>query len=260
MKNLLTGILGLLAVIHPAYVNTVILTEPESDDLQDSMKDEFLIPSLATQLPKRNTTIQSFSDSSDHKESVTHAQGFTSTVVSVDKVDSRVWRRGDARRDPATSSARPDVSTTLSETTLETTSETTITAGEGSDSELVTTEKLSDSTPVKEEMHQQTFLENVQRIPPSGPQTSETPRWIIILGLLVGIAVVVIVGVAIATREKWIGPSQVHQLETQTNSSNQQRELEMKTFLNKDKPKENGKAGEYTIIPLDELPQSSTSH
>ncbi|KAF3686723.1 hypothetical protein EXN66_Car002395 [Channa argus] len=153
---------------------------------------------------------------------------------------------------PATSSARPDVITVLSaSTTLP-----TLTTGEGWNSELGTSEKLSDSTPAKEE--KQKKLELLHNIQPSGSPSlgNSTPRWIIILAFLVGVAVLVIVGVAIATREKWIGPNQVYQLETQTNSSNQQREA----FLNKDKPKENGKAAEYTIIPLDELPQSYTSN
>lgn len=59
---------------------------------------------------------------------------------------------------------------------------------------------------------------------------------------------------------RWNGPKQVTQQETKTNSTNQQMELEMETFLHKDKPRENGKAVEYTVIPLDELPENSSSH
>ncbi|XP_035537501.1 uncharacterized protein LOC118342913 [Morone saxatilis] len=87
-----------------------------------------------------------------------------------------------------------------------------------------------------------------------------TPGWIIIVGFIVGVAALVIVCVAIATRDKWNAPSQASQLETKTNSANQQRELEMETFLHKDKPRENGKAAEYTVIPLDELSEKYPSH
>eukprot|EP00064_Thunnus_orientalis_P012787 superscaffoldBa00002005_g12822 len=79
-----------------------------------------------------------------------------------------------------------------------------------------------------------------------------TPDWIIILGFVVGVAALVIICAAIATRDKWNGPNQ---LKTKTNSSDQQREVEMDTFLHKDTPRENGKATEYTVIPLEELPE-----
>ncbi|XP_042346675.1 uncharacterized protein LOC121946241 [Plectropomus leopardus] len=87
-----------------------------------------------------------------------------------------------------------------------------------------------------------------------------TPGWIIIVGFIVGVAALIMLFVAIATRDKWNGPSNASQLETKTNSSNQQRELEMETFLHTEKPKENGKAAEYTVIPLDELPENYSSH
>ncbi|XP_029282643.1 uncharacterized protein LOC115005009 [Cottoperca gobio] len=86
-----------------------------------------------------------------------------------------------------------------------------------------------------------------------------TPGWIIIVGFIVGLAALVMLFVAIATRDKWNGPSQSSQLETKTNFLNQQREVEMETFLHKDKPRENGKAEEYTVIPLDELPEKHSS-
>lgn len=76
--------------------------------------------------------------------------------------------------------------------------------------------------------------------------------WLIILGFVVGVAVLVIICAAIATRDKWNRPNQ---LKSKTNSSDQQREVEMDTFLQKDMPRENGKAAEYTVIPLDELPE-----
>ncbi|KAL7406515.1 hypothetical protein ABVT39_021216 [Epinephelus coioides] len=87
-----------------------------------------------------------------------------------------------------------------------------------------------------------------------------TPGWIIILGFIVGLAALIMLCVAIATRDKWNGPSKASQLVSKTNSSNQQRGLEMETFLHKDQPRENGKASEYTVIPLDELPEKCSSH
>ncbi|XP_051234890.1 dentin sialophosphoprotein isoform X2 [Dicentrarchus labrax] len=87
-----------------------------------------------------------------------------------------------------------------------------------------------------------------------------TPGWIIIVGFIVGVAALVMLFVAIATRDKWNAPSQAPQLETKTNSANQQRELEMETFLHKEKPRENGKAAEYTVIPVDELSEKYPSH
>lgn len=49
---------------------------------------------------------------------------------------------------------------------------------------------------------------------------------------------------------RWNRPKQQ---ETKIDTSDQQREVEMETFLHKDVPKENGKAAEYTVIPLEEL-------
>ncbi|KAG7242656.1 hypothetical protein INR49_020029 [Caranx melampygus] len=74
-----------------------------------------------------------------------------------------------------------------------------------------------------------------------------TPDWIIIVGFIVGVAALVMLCVAIATRDKWNGPNQVSHRETKAVSSNQQRELEMDTFLHKEVPRENGKAAEYTL-------------
>ncbi|XP_074522236.1 uncharacterized protein cd44a [Halichoeres trimaculatus] len=84
-----------------------------------------------------------------------------------------------------------------------------------------------------------------------------TPGWIIIVAFIVGLAALIMICVAIATRDKWNRPNQAPPLEnnTNTNSTNQQKEQEMETFL----PKENGKSSEYTVIPLDELPEKYSS-
>ncbi|TDH16797.1 hypothetical protein EPR50_G00001680 [Perca flavescens] len=94
------------------------------------------------------------------------------------------------------------------------------------------------------------------------PQNKEhsTPGWIMILALMVGFAALVMVFVAIATRDKWSGPRHASQIETKTNFSNQQRGLEMETFLHKDELLVNGKAGDYTVIPLDVIPEKDSSH
>ncbi|XP_022059702.2 uncharacterized protein LOC110957808 [Acanthochromis polyacanthus] len=83
-----------------------------------------------------------------------------------------------------------------------------------------------------------------------------TPGWIIIVGFIVGVAALVLLCLAIATRDKWNGPSQASTTKTETNPSNQQKGLEMETFLPREEPMENGKAAEYTVIPLDELSES----
>ncbi|KAM4629978.1 uncharacterized protein ACJ7VT_022716 [Polymixia lowei] len=83
-----------------------------------------------------------------------------------------------------------------------------------------------------------------------------TPGWMIILGFVVGVAVMVLICIAIATRDRWNGPNQVSKEEQpKKHSRSQQRELEMETFLQKERPVENGHAEEYTVIPLDELPE-----
>ncbi|KAK9542318.1 hypothetical protein VZT92_000192 [Zoarces viviparus] len=87
-----------------------------------------------------------------------------------------------------------------------------------------------------------------------------TPGWMIIVGFIVGLAALVMLFVAIATRDKWNGPSRASQGEDKSNSSNQQRGLEMETFLPKDNPKENGHSSDYTVIPLEDLSEKHSSH
>ncbi|XP_028257956.1 putative protein TPRXL [Parambassis ranga] len=97
--------------------------------------------------------------------------------------------------------------------------------------------------------------------PTPGTPGDSTPGWILVIGFIAGAAALVMLSVAIATRNKWNRPNQASvRQEPQTDSSNQQRELEMETFLHKQEPRENGKAAEYTVIPLDELPEDYSSH
>ncbi|XP_037103120.1 uncharacterized protein LOC119120385 [Syngnathus acus] len=93
----------------------------------------------------------------------------------------------------------------------------------------------------------------------NNPPTTEqhkghvTPDWIIILGFVVGVAALLMLCLAIATRDKWNGPRQASRPQIEVDSSQHQKS-ENEAFLQKDTPKENGKAAEYTVIPLDELP------
>ncbi|XP_030574258.1 uncharacterized protein LOC115772275 [Archocentrus centrarchus] len=98
------------------------------------------------------------------------------------------------------------------------------------------------------------------------PQTQETdpeprnghvtPDWIIILGFIVGVAALVMLCVAIATRHKWNRANQA--TVATSNSSDQQREQEMENFLPSDKPKENGNSV-YTVIPLEDLQENGST-
>ncbi|XP_061618246.1 uncharacterized protein LOC133472013 [Phyllopteryx taeniolatus] len=81
-----------------------------------------------------------------------------------------------------------------------------------------------------------------------------TPDWIIILGFVVGVAALVMLCAAIATRDKWNGPRQASSPQTKVDSSQQQK-AENEAFLQKDTPVENGNGVEYTVIPLEELPE-----
>ncbi|XP_077568875.1 uncharacterized protein LOC144194014 [Stigmatopora nigra] len=81
-----------------------------------------------------------------------------------------------------------------------------------------------------------------------------TPEWIIILGFVVGVAALVMLCAAIATRDKWNGPRQAVSLQAKVEYTQEQK-TENEVFLEKDKPIENGNMSEYTIIPLDELPE-----
>ncbi|XP_072321930.1 uncharacterized protein [Eucyclogobius newberryi] len=91
------------------------------------------------------------------------------------------------------------------------------------------------------------------------PNGHVTPEWIIIVGFLVGLAVLVLIFVAIATRDKWNGPDQFNQTGVTLAPDHQQGKAETEDLLHKTYPKENGKAEEYTVIPLDELPNSHLS-
>ncbi|XP_034077185.1 mucin-5AC-like [Gymnodraco acuticeps] len=131
-------------------------------------------------------------------------------------------------------------------------------SGEGSGSDIENSGiVLINETPSKQEPLRNS--ENNQIGLLDDPATNighSTPGWIIIVGFIVGLAALIVLFVAIATRDKWNAPSQAS--ETKSSSSNQQKEIEMKTFLHKDNPRENGTAGEYTVIPLEELPEPSS--
>ena len=58
---------------------------------------------------------------------------------------------------------------------------------------------------------------------------------------------------------RWNAPKHTSEHNAKTNSSNHKMELEMKTFLERDEPMENGKDTEYTVIPLYELQDNYSS-
>ncbi|KAL3065853.1 hypothetical protein OYC64_015903 [Pagothenia borchgrevinki] len=131
---------------------------------------------------------------------------------------------------------------------------------EGSDEGSGSDIENSSIVPINETPSKQEPLINKENSQKQGdPDTNighSTPGWIIIVGFIVGLAALIVLFVAIATRDKWNAPSQASK--TKSSSSNQQREIEMDTFLHKDNPRENGTAGEYTVIPLEELPGPSS--
>ncbi|XP_020567557.2 mucin-4 isoform X2 [Oryzias latipes] len=89
--------------------------------------------------------------------------------------------------------------------------------------------------------------------------THSRADWLIILGIAVGIVALLGLCVAVATRDKWNKDSSSGSVE-KSNLLNQEREQEMQTFLHKNKPKENGQIGEYTVIPLNDIPEKYFSN
>lgn len=63
------------------------------------------------------------------------------------------------------------------------------------------------------------------------------------------------------TLHRWNAPSKAFRTDSESKikSINQHRDVEMETFLHKDQPRENGRVTEYTVIPLDELPEKYSS-
>lgn len=47
--------------------------------------------------------------------------------------------------------------------------------------------------------------------------------------------------------------------ESEMKSISQQKDVEMETLMHKEQPRENGRVTEYTVIPLDELPEKYSS-
>ncbi|KAF7212526.1 mucin-2 [Nothobranchius furzeri] len=145
---------------------------------------------------------------------------------------------------------------------LRTSQATTPTFTAESESTTTTTTPQTLQMPLSEDiikMDRQNYLREIkpQSRADNGPNLHKrhtTPDWIIILGFIVGLAALMALCAAIATRDKWNGPNQAYEINT--NSSNQKMELEKQAFLYKEEPKENGREAEYAVIPLDELPES----
>ncbi|KAK7912797.1 hypothetical protein WMY93_013008 [Mugilogobius chulae] len=137
-------------------------------------------------------------------------------------------------------------------TTIMTTIEESI--GQGESRMLNQNPEIGSVQPVVKETEPQ------QQENEAGKQSAHTtPAWVIIVGFLAGVAMLVLLCVAIATRDKWNGPKQIYKPGVTVTPADPQRAVEMVEFLDKKPPKENGKAEEYTVIPLDELPDDYSS-
>nr|XP_046250789.1 uncharacterized protein LOC124062214 [Scatophagus argus] len=283
MMNFLFGvILGLVTVVHSTPIHTMTQDEVYREAITDGyLINHVFLTSFTTESPKRDVTIQTSQQPSSKSEESDMNEGsgsgdtatsflqpevkkFAATTLEVshDQSSASILLPRDTDEGSGDAGILSQYLTTSSSMTA--TSSTGTDAApklpfdEGSGSVLESDIRIESRMGVFNAPSQ----DKVQEFQPSSPQNAEhgTPGWIIIVGFVVGLAALVILCVAIATRDKWKGPKQATQLETKTNSSNQQRELEMETFLHKDKPKENGKVAEYTVIPLDEFPGNYSSH
>nr|XP_046194663.1 uncharacterized protein LOC124025003 [Oncorhynchus gorbuscha] len=91
---------------------------------------------------------------------------------------------------------------------------------------------------------------------PSRQHDSYTSGWLIIVAFVAGVAVLVVICVAIGTRDRWNAPAQASEKKVANASSGDEKvEREMERFLSKERPRENIHAGEYTVILLEDLPE-----
>lgn len=183
------------------------------------------------------------------------------------------WREGGSGHgdslNPVTESTATTTATPV-KTTLMFSSEEGSAIGAAADFETTPALRVTEETLTEVENQGESFARNMNTGTPrigelNAPQVTEmpkghvTPDWVIIVGFLVGVAALVLLCVAIATRDRWNRHSQFNQTGAGLQPADQQRALEMQTFLHEQQPKENGKAEEYTVIPLDELPETYSS-
>ncbi|XP_035799369.2 uncharacterized protein LOC111588880 isoform X2 [Amphiprion ocellaris] len=334
MRKFLLGLfLGLLAVVHSTPVTTVTKVPVSNEDevFREAMTDGFLVPSLSTETPKTQSTIEASqqTESTSSADDVsrdflltTEAPKTNATVPASQQPDSEelkgsavvadnFWHGGyttmtsmqeassatksttskfdptkiqaktitvkasrqlfsDYTSEGSASGGGEDMSTTVSSLGTSTTSTSTgsLSPDSGSgDAQSILPSTGSDlgSGINKEEINVKAEgrLYNlkkpekvVEKQDPEQHKGHSTPGWIIIVGFIVGVAALVVLCLAIATRDKWNGPRQASTTKTESNPLNQQKGLEMETFLPGEEPRENGKAAEYTVIPLDELSES----
>nr|XP_033934114.1 uncharacterized protein LOC117442221 [Pseudochaenichthys georgianus] len=97
MRNLLVGVfLGLLAVVHstPVHTTTQIPVKAENEVIREALMDEYLIeqsllPILTTKSPKRNTTVQQITDTTQESaKGVSMDHISTSTNLPEDTQDN----------------------------------------------------------------------------------------------------------------------------------------------------------------------------
>ncbi|XP_062417849.1 collagen alpha-2(I) chain-like [Pungitius pungitius] len=292
MRCLLFGVvLGLLAAVHssPAHTATQIA---EDEVIREAATDGFLVdnlflPSGAPESPGTNVTASQRPTPDAAEGSGGESGDATSATL---RFDTTV---GSASPQPAAPSSRPGSTSVPSRAAGRAVSafdllsnevsasgsgdgemfgqDATAPAGTGVASGSATEapsrarflgEKVPGGRGSGDRSEQESGSEPNVGTPNSPPATSKpggTPGWMIIAGFIVGLAALVVIFVAIATRDSWNGPNQAAQLVGKANPSTQQVELE--TFLHKEVPKENGHASEYTVIPLEDLlPEQCPSH
>ncbi|KAM7424575.1 hypothetical protein PAMA_000767 [Pampus argenteus] len=253
-KSLLFGvILGLFAVVHSTPVNTVtqIPIKAEDEFIQEAMTDEFLVifPSHTTEQPKRNTVVQT------SHQPLTDMEERNTQTSSGDVTVSNAAGETDENEHYATTSLSSTATVLPSHTDDPTSDSSTTQSPESDFTSSLPNVALSSITP------DHSFLGAFNSDLGSGDEeiqdeySATTSNWIIIVGFVVGLAALVLLCAAIATRDRWNRPNH---LDIKTNPSDQQMEVEMETLVHKDKPMENGKAAEYTVIPLEELPEKNS--
>ncbi|XP_068174495.1 uncharacterized protein [Antennarius striatus] len=157
-------------------------------------------------------------------------------------------------RPPSTSTASTETSPSLFDGPEGSTS------GLGLDSELTEAASSNDHMVFAlpdDTVSNQLKVATLDAVTPTSKPDESTPGWIVIVAFIACLAGLVMLLVAIATRHKWNRANPSAQLQT---TADQQRALEMETFLIREPPMENGKGGEYTVIPLEELPEKYASH
>ncbi|CAJ1049225.1 A-agglutinin anchorage subunit-like [Xyrichtys novacula] len=255
------------SVTHTQFLTSTVFLRGVDHSSSDSSAIQSTQSSLtSTPLPKETQS----STTTDHPTAsqTTHHAGSTFALLDSGSGsgDGLIPDEYPTKTASTTSTTSPVTKTSTENSVTISSSTTTKAAPLGQGRGRISNGKSAKNTGEDSEIRNATSVvsQPINNVSDSAPKTSEThkghstPDWIIIVGFIVGVAALIMLLAAIATRDKWNRPKTAH-LEDKTNSANQQKEQEMETFLRNDQPKENGKASEYTVIPLDELPDKYSS-